>query len=415
MRILHVVAAFPRGPDDVIVPWLVELLVRLRAAGHAAEVFAPAYRGGGNREFRGIPIHRFRYAPARWEDLTHDEATPDRTRRSLWYKLLAVVYVLAGSVAMWFVSRRGRYDIVHVHWPMPHAVFGWVARLASGARIVTTWYGAELRLVKGSMPWLLGFLRQALRRSDQVVAISNYTAAEVRSVAPVPVRVIPYTTEFPAHAERRVAAVSSAFAILFVGRLVERKGIPHLIDALRRLPKDVTVTLTVVGDGPERPRLEALAAAAGLTDRVRFAGRVSDAELSAAYAAANAVVLPAIADARSDTEGLGVVLLEAMTYGVPVIGSAIGGIPDIIIDGETGVLVPAGDTDALAHAIMRLARDAGLASRLGEAGRRHVAARFSWKAVLAAWEQCYAAATGTRTDTASAGEAAAIPPRTEAR
>ena len=414
MRILHVVAAFPRGPDDVIAPWLVELLVRLRAAGHAAEVFAPAYRGGGNREFRGIPIHRFRYAPARWEDLTHDEATPDRMRRSLWYKLLAMVYVLAGAVAVWFVSRRGRYDVVHVHWPMPHAVFGWVARVACGARIVTTWYGVELRLVKGSMPWLLPFLRRALRRSDQVVAISNYTAAEIRSVAPVPVRVIPYTTDFPTHTERRLTA-AGPFAILFVGRLVERKGVPHLIEALRHLPRDAAAELTIIGDGPERPRLEAQAAAAGLRDRVRFAGRVSDAELSAAYVAANVVVLPAIADARSDTEGLGVVLLEGMTYGVPVIGSAIGGIPDIIIDGETGLLVPPGDPAALAQAIARLAGDAALAARLGEAGRRHVAARFSWKAVLAAWEQCYAAAAGTRTDTASAGEAAAIPPRTEAR
>ena len=399
----------------MIAPWLVELLVRLRAAGHAAEVFAPAYRGGGNAEFRGIPIHRFRYAPARWEDLTHDEAAPDRTRRSLWYKLLAVVYVIAGAVAVWFVSRRGRYDVVQVHWPIPHAVFGWVARVACGARIVTTWYGVELRLVKGSMPWLLPFLRRALRRSDQVVAISNYTAAEIRSVAPVPVRVIPYTTDFPAHAERRLGAVAGPFSILFVGRLVERKGVPHLIDALGQLPRGVAAVLTVIGDGPERSRLEAQAAAAGLADRVRFAGRVSDAELSAAYAAANVVVLPAIADARSDTEGLGVVLLEAMTYGVPVIGSAIGGIPDIIIDGETGVLVPAGDTAALAAAITRLARDTGLAARLGAAGKRHVAARFSWKAVLAAWEQCYAAATGTRTDTASAGEAAAMPPRTEAR
>ena len=101
MRILHVVTAFPRGPEDVIVPWLVELIVRQRAAGQEVEVFTSAYRGGGNTEYRHIPVHRFRYAPARWEDLTHDEAAPDRMRRSLLYKLLPLPYVLAGMWSIW--------------------------------------------------------------------------------------------------------------------------------------------------------------------------------------------------------------------------------------------------------------------------------------------------------------------------
>src|SRR5256885_12156182 len=78
MRIRHIVTAFPRFPNDIISPWLVEMLKRLRAAGYDVEVLAPAYRGGGNREFGGIPVHRFRYFPARWEDLTHDQATLDR-------------------------------------------------------------------------------------------------------------------------------------------------------------------------------------------------------------------------------------------------------------------------------------------------------------------------------------------------
>jgi len=101
MRILHVVTAFPRFPNDIISPWLVEMLKRLRAAGHDVEVFAPAYRGGGNREFEGIPIHRFRYFPARWEDMTHDQATLDRLRRSPRYKIMPLFYVWAAC------GRRG--------------------------------------------------------------------------------------------------------------------------------------------------------------------------------------------------------------------------------------------------------------------------------------------------------------------
>jgi glycosyltransferase involved in cell wall biosynthesis len=415
MRILHVVAAFPRGPDDVIAPWLVELLVRLQAAGHDVAVFAPAYRGGGNASFRNIPIHRFRYAPARWEDLTHDEATPDRMRRSPWYKLLAGWYVVAGAVSMWRLMRQERYDVVHVHWPMPHAVFGWVARLAGGARIVTKWYGVELRWVKHSLPWLRPFLRWALRQSDQVVANSTHTAAAIREVVPVDVRVIPDLTTLrasvrPPDGARRGAG--DAFRILFVGRLVERKGVTHLIEALRQLPPAVPAEVTIVGDGPERSRLEAQAASAGLARRVRFAGRVSDDDLRDAYAAAHVLVLPAVADARGDTEGLGVVLLEAMSFGVPVVASAIAGITDIIDDGRTGLLVPPGDPAALAAALRRLAEELGLAARLGDAGRRHVATHFTWDAILAQWEECYAAAAGRRIDTASAAVSASRPPRT---
>ena len=401
MRVLHVVTAFPRGPEDVIVPWLVELIVQLRSAGHDVEVLTSAYRGGGNAEFRGIPVHRFRYAPSAWEDLTHDEAAPDRMRRSLRYKLLPLAYVVGGVVGVWRLCRRRRYDLVHVHWPMPHALFGWVARLACGARIITTWYGVELRWVKGAMPWLRPFLRWALRISDQAVAISSYTAREMTELAAVPVRVIPYTIALP-DAATGAKPREGTFEILFVGRLVERKGVTHLVEAVRRLPAALNPHLTIIGEGPERLGIEAQVAQEDLAARVTVRGRVSAADLREAYAGARVLVLPAVVDARSDTEGLGVVLLEAMAYGVPVIASAIGGITDIVVDGESGLLVPPGDATALAAALERVAQDRTLAQRLGEAGQRRVREQFSWASITARWEECYAAAAGTRTGIASA-------------
>ena len=127
-------------------------------------------------------------------------------------------------------------------------------------------------------------------------------------------------------------------------------------------------------------------------DRVELRGRVGADDLRRAYAGASVFVLPSIVDARGDTEGLGVVLLEAMSYGVPVIGSNLGGITDIITDGETGLLVPPGDPVALAAALERLAGNSDFARRLGEAGHRHVRERFSWSAILAQWQVCYTAA-----------------------
>src|SRR5207249_809698 len=150
MRILHVVTAFPRTPDDVIVPWLVELLKRLQVAGHEVEVFTSSYRGAPDQVFAGIPVHRFRYFPRRWENLTHEEAAPDRMKHSLLYRLMPACFVLAGMPAIWRLCRRTRYDVIHVHWPLPLALFGWAAQRARPARLATTFYGVELRWARGA-------------------------------------------------------------------------------------------------------------------------------------------------------------------------------------------------------------------------------------------------------------------------
>jgi phosphatidyl-myo-inositol dimannoside synthase len=213
----------------------------------------------------------------------------------------------------------------------------------------------------------------------------------------VPVRVIPYTVGVGAEdAPAPRVEPAGVFRVLFVGRLVERKGVRHLIDAMGKLAPDLGAELVIVGDGPERAALERLAGGTGLEGRIAFRGRVPEAELKAAYGAASVLVLPAIVDSRGDTEGLGVVLLEAMSYGVPVVGSHVGGITDIVTDGETGLLVRPGDPAALAQALDRLARDRSLAARLGEAGARLVRERFSWPAIVARWEACYAAALARR-------------------
>lgn len=409
MRILHVVTAFPRAPDDVIVPWLLELLKRLRAAGHDVEVFTSSYRGAGNQVVAGIPVRRFRYFVRRFENLTHEEAAPDRMKRSLLYRFMPLAFVLAGMVAIWRLCRRERYDVIHVHWPLPLALFGWAAQRARPTGLVTTFYGVELRWVKTAMPFLKGFLAWAARRSDRVVAISSYTARELRELVDMPVEVIPYTTSLPEPEPRgpvNPKRPGRPFTVLFVGRLVERKGVTYLIDAISLLPSELDARLVIVGDGPERARIEARVRDTGLTDRVAVRGPIPGRALEQAYAAADVVVLPAIVDSRGDTEGLGVVLLEAMNHQLPVVASALGGIADIVEDGASGLLVPQKDPAALAAALERLARDPALAARLGEAGYRRLHALFSWPAIVARWQHVYASVTTARAAPGSRAEPA---------
>src|SRR5216117_2525942 len=389
MRILHVVTAFPRDERDIIAPWLVELIKRQRAAGHDAQVFAPSYHGAADHEFAGIPVHRFRYFFARWESLTHDESAADRMRRSLLYRLMPAPFVMAGMFAIWRLCRRERYDVVHVHWPVPLALWGWAARRARRAAVVLTFYGIELRWVKRSLHFLKGFVRWACRRADRVVAISSETAREIRELVDVPVDVIPYTTPFPGNTAPRALTTGDGkrLTIPFVGRLVELKGLAYLIEAAGLLRGRVNTRIVVIGIGPERDRLEALARDRNVD--VDFRNKVPDAELQQAFLTSDVLVLPSIIDARGDTEGLGVALLDAMSYGIPAIASRVGGIPDIIEDGVSGVLVPPADPEALANAIEKLARDPAYAKRLADGGRERLRTHFSWHVITAKWEAVY--------------------------
>lgn len=383
VRILYIVTAFPRHSDDVITPWLSETIARLRKVGMEVEVLAPSYRGLQDQVIGGIPVHRFRYAPAFLETLTHDQTTPDRIRQRPLYLALVPFYILAGTAAAVRLGRTGRFDVVHAFWPLPHGIFGLAAARLSRIPLVSTFFGVELTWVRRQLPFLAPLIRAIIRRSDAVTVISTHTAGEVRRLEPeAVVRTIP----FGAAVEPRVGPDGKAgmggFTLLFVGRLVERKGVGVLLQAVARMEPSAGVRLRIVGDGPLRPDLVRTAEELGLRDLVHFTGFVSDEELGSELDRCDALVLPAVEDAKGDVEGLGVVLIEALLHGKPVIASRSGGIPDIVKDGLTGLLVAPGDPEELAAAITRLRDDPSLAAQLAARGREFVGEEFSWVRVV---------------------------------
>ncbi len=169
----------------------------------------------------------------------------------------------------------------------------------------------------------------------------------------------------------RPRAAGAGLRLLFVGRLAAVKGVPVLFEALTGLrARHPGLRLTLIGDGPERPGLEAEARALGLEAAVTFAGYRSQAEVAEALAETDILVLPSFA------EGVPVVLMEAMAARVPVVTTRIAGIPELVEDGASGCLVPPGDPAALAAALDRLAADADLRARMGAAGRARVVADY---------------------------------------
>jgi glycosyltransferase involved in cell wall biosynthesis len=382
-KILYIVSAYARHPGDVITPWLVETIHRLQEAGFEVEVLAPAYLGSVSHVIEGVPVHRFRYAPRRWEKLTHDETAPDRVRRHPWYLALVPGYVLGGTRAAVRLAREGGFDIVHVHWPLPHAIQGLAAKRVAGLPTVLSFHGVELTWAR-QFPPFRPFLRSVMRRADALTANSEYTAGMMRSIYDRDVHLVPFGATVPNRAVGAPIVRESGlpFELLFVGRLVERKGVHYLLDAVAQLRESYRLTLRIVGDGPWRARLAEQAERLGLENVVRFEGFLSSEKLAQRFEACAAFVLPAVVDAKGDTEGLGVVLVEALAYGRPVVASAAGGIVDVVKDGETGTLVPPGDADALASAIAGYMERPERAQELAAAGRAHVQANFSWPAII---------------------------------
>ena len=379
LRVCYIVSTFPREENDPEVPWLVECVRRLRDKGVEVEIFAPSFRGLKDHEIFGIPVHRFRYFPKRWEMLTHDEGAPNKIMSNPFYKYLAVPYILFGMLDAIFFFGRNRFDILHVHWPFPHALFGWIGRWICGAKVILNFHGAEVLLVH-RYPIIRSFLRVFLRRADHVVTNSSFTKEKVTEVYRRPVTVIPFgiTVERDGHAKRSSTSVKT---ILFVGRLIERKGVEYLIQAMPYVLRKVKARLVIVGEGHRRPFLEELVAREGLKDVVQMVGKVSEESLKRWYEICDVFVLPAVVDSKGDTEGLGVVLLEALSYGKPVVASNVGGIPDIVIDGQTGLLVPEKDPKALEEAIVYVLTHEHFSQRLGEKGRKYVEEQFGWEKI----------------------------------
>ena len=166
----------------------------------------------------------------------------------------------------------------------------------------------------------------------------------------------------------------------------ERKGICYLIEAAKYLPRD-QFEIRIVGVGDLTEQLKALAqktmADAPEAAEIIFTGKLSPEDLANEYKTANVFTLPAIVDSKGDTEGLGVVLIEAMELGLPIVASNVGGIPDVVVNGVSGILVPEKDPQALANAYKRLATEPELLQQLLAGAQKRIAECFTWDKIVA--------------------------------
>lgn len=399
-KVLVIGSVYPRFHEDAEVPWLRTSIAHLKKAGLDIQVLAPAYKGLKSHEIDGVKVNRFRYAPAKWEFLTHEEGAPSKMANKPWLQLLAIPYIISGFFKCIKICRKFRPDIIHAHWPFPHAYIALGAAKLFKIPLVLNFHGAELLLIR-KKKWVKPLLKFAISQAQAVFANSSFTAGKIKALRNVDVEWSPYgtTLEFGNRNSEfgmEPHPINNKFKILFVGRHIERKGIRYLIEAAKYLPRD-QFEIRIVGVGDLTDELKKLAAnviarnvsdeaiqggSAALPAEIIFTGKLSPEALASEYKTANVFTLPAIVDSKGDTEGLGVVLIEAMELGLPIVASNVGGIPDVVIDGETGILVPEKDPEALANAYKRLAAEPELVKHLLAGAQKRIAECFTWDGII---------------------------------
>ncbi|MQC26796.1 MAG: glycosyltransferase family 1 protein [Chloroflexi bacterium] len=293
----------------------------------------------------------------------------------LIFMLVACVWGLA-----WVLKLKP--DHVLAFFGAPSGVAAWVWNWFRKTPYIVSLRGGDVPGFRpydfGSLHRLLApLLRKVWRRAHAVVANSEGLRMLATDFEPnLPVRVIPNGVQLAAFnvGTRNWAPPR----MLFVGRLVYQKGLDTLFEALAGL-LDLPWTLTLVGDGPQRPWLEARANELSLTGRLEFKGWLERAELPDAFGAANLFVYP------SRHEGMPNALLEAMASGLPAVASRIAGNEELALDGKTGLLVQGEDVPALRAALKRLLEDAALREQMGKAAQHRAAERYSWDEVAEAY------------------------------
>jgi glycosyltransferase involved in cell wall biosynthesis len=380
VNVLFLTHAFPRAVGDLPGSFILRLAVALAREGVSATVVAPHAPGlSEHATVDGIAVRRVRYAPERYETLAYTGTMAEQVASS-WIARAALV-ALIGRI--FFGADRARRVVrpalLHAHWWFPSGLAAAAVSALRGVPLVTTLHGSDVRLARsGSVGGRL--YDRVARRSSVVTAVSSWLAARARElapeappavVAPMPVAVDLFSPGSGRASDR----------LLFVGRLSTQKGGAMLLRALTELPQ--RISLDVVGDGPERDSLRALATSLGIAERVRWHPTMPQSRLVDFYRSATAVVVPSV------DEGLGLVAVEAQLCGTPVVAFDSGGLRDVVTDGETGILVGNLDAAALAAALERLLARADRGASLGAAGRVRALEQFAPEAVARRYAAIY--------------------------
>lgn len=387
MNVCMLTQTFPRWKNDVFGRFIYILARGLIKTGRInISVIAPHEKGSAIEDtLDGIRISRFRYAPVRYERIAYKGEMAELVRENYFNKLLFSTFLGAFFYKLLFKCSKKNFDIIHAHWLFPAGLIALIISKLFKIPYVVTCHGTDIRLLVENNFIIKRLGKYITGNAGIVITVSSHLREKLVKLYPESeqkITVIP----MPVDAEKIFPAidkVSSEIVILCVARLNRQKRIDTLIQAASLLKgKSIKFELFIVGEGSEKSNLENLIRDLSLEEEAHLLGSKKAEEVNELYNMSDVVVLP------SEDEGFGLVLVEAMLCGKPVIGSDSGGIKDIIKNGENGFLFRLGDSEDLALKLITLCNDNSLRRKMGVKGQM-LASKYSDENIARQYKEIY--------------------------
>jgi len=397
LQVLVVATTFPRWENDTEPRFVFDLSKQL-AKKVSLWVLAPHAPGAKmEEEIEGVKILRFPYFfPKRLQTLCYEGGILPKLK-SRWLARLQLPFFLAAQgFAIWRTARKYKINFIHCHWVIPQGFFVALLNSLSGIPYLLTAHGGDVYSFRKN-----SFIRRcsnyALKRAITCTVNSKPTGQAVRNIrSDARIQVVPMgvdTRRF--HPEKSKPKIKEDLNIqdlflLAVGRFAEKKGFKYLIQAMPEiLNKRPLVKLVIIGFGPQEEELKKVVRQLSLENNVLFVGSKEGEELAEYFATADIFIGPSIVTDSGDTEGQGVVFLEAMASGTAVIASDVGGVKDIVRNRETGLLIPQKNPEAIAEKTLLLMNDQELRNQLALNGRNLAKSEYSWETIAERFLETY--------------------------
>ena len=379
--LLVLASTFPRWKNDTEPRFVYDLCLRLKNHFDII-VLAPHSKGSQIHEILdGLNVYRYRYGFECFETLAYEGGITAKLKKNKFNWLMLPFFFIGQWIAIIRLLRQYPVKVIHAHWLIPQASLALLARafIKNKPAILCTSHGGDLYGLNDFVSKAIK--RYVIKNVELLTVVSSAMQLEVKKLVPdadLPT-VAPMGTDLinlfiPDDLLKR-----NPNQLLFVGRLVEKKGLNYLLDALPEIIKKFPSTcLNIAGTGPEKLALELQIKKLSLEGHVNFLGRLSHLDLASQYRLATVAVFPFVQAKDGDIEGLGLVMIEAMGCGCPVIASDIPAVRDVIIDGKTGVLLEPANSKDIATKILTLYTNIQARAKLATQAHKFVVNNFDW-------------------------------------
>lgn len=382
-RVLVIASTYPRWREDHEPAFVHELSRRL-TSDFEVFVICPHASGAERCELMdGVWVHRFRYAPDSLESLVQNGGIIANLKSKPWKWLLVVPFLVGLLLSCFFLIRKIKPDVIHAHWLIPQgAVLSILKLILHLPPIMLTSHGGDLFGLKGS------FFTLMKKRVFSSVACITVVSNKMRDLSitlganPASVHVLPMGVDFTKKFSPDPTVSRDPSNILYVGRLVEKKGVKYLIEAFAETRRVIpSATLTIVGYGPEEPALREMAERLGLAAFIDFRGGIKQVLLPGLYCACAVVVAPFIEAESGDQEGFPVALVEAIACGTPIIAGNLDVLVEAFGDSADELTCNVKDIKQLAERVMSVMRSSIANEAAVLSVRKKLRDELDWSAV----------------------------------